>query len=355
MHTDRTANFWHQTQHPLLILAPMEDVTDTAFRELVMRISQPGQLHVLYTEFTSTDGLCHPVGRPRVEQRLKVSQSERELLQKNNIKLVAQIWGNNPEKYAEAVKYITTEFKFDAIDINMGCPVRNVVAQGSCSALIDNEPLAGEIIAATREATHLPVSVKTRLGVKKIDTERWITFLLQQPIDALILHGRTQKQMSEGEARWDEIAKAVNLRNQMAPHIRLIGNGDVLTRDDAQKRINESGADGAMIGRGIFANPWLFNPGKDHVATEEKLETLLLHLSLFEKNWGNEKPFVILRRFFKIYLNGFPGASALRSAMMSVNGFDEARRIIRDFQEYQSKNTREENDKPLIPEISSME
>ena len=325
---ESTHNFWTESTDPLMILAPMEDVTDTAFRELVMRISQPGALQVVYTEFTSTDGLCHPVGRARVEERLKVSQSERELLRKLNVKIVAQIWGKNPDKYAEAVKYITEEYDFDGIDINMGCPVRNVVSQGSCSALIDNEPLAREIIAATREATALPLSLKTRLGVKQIDTERWISFLLQQPLDAIILHGRIQKQMSEGEARWDEIAKAVQLRDAIAPQIKLIGNGDVVSMEDARERIALSAADGAMIGRGIFANPWLFNNENREITIEEKLKTLLLHLELYEKNWGNTKPFVILRRFFKIYIHGFPGASALRSAMMEVKGFDDARKTI---------------------------
>ena len=314
-----------------MILAPMEDVTDTAFRELVIRISQPGKLHVVFTEFTSTDGLCHPVGRPKVEQRLKVSDSERELLQSLDIKIVAQIWGNNPEKYHQAVKYITEEYRFDGIDVNMGCPVRNVVAQGSCSALIDNEPLAGEIIAATREATHLPLSVKTRLGVKKIETERWMEFLLNQPLDAIILHGRTQKQMSEGEADWNEIAKAVRLRNQLAPHIRIIGNGDVISHPHALELCEKYCTDGAMIGRGIFSDPWLFNPGHPEKTVNQRLDTLLLHLSLFEKNWGTSKNFAILRRFFKIYISGFRGAAELRAEMMQVNSFDEARKTVKDF------------------------
>src|SRR5690606_4664547 len=117
-----------------------------------------------------------------------------------------------PEKFAEAVRHISEAYSFDGIDINMGCPVKNVVAHGSCSALIDQEPLAQEIIAASREATALPLSVKTRLGLKKVDTERWISFLLKQPLNALIIHGRIQKQMSEGTANWEEIAKAVQLR-----------------------------------------------------------------------------------------------------------------------------------------------
>lgn len=331
MQNKLSGNFWAKATEPLMILAPMEDVTDTAFRELVMRISQPGKPHVVFTEFTSTDGLCHPVGRPKVEQRLKISDNERSLLQSLDIKIVAQIWGNNPEKYHEAVKYITEAYKFDAIDINMGCPVRNVVAQGSCSALIDNESLAGEIIAATREATHLPISVKTRLGVKKIETERWMQFLLNQPLDAIILHGRTQKQMSEGEADWKEIAKAVSLRNQLAPGIKIIGNGDIKSYSQALGLCQEHQTDGAMIGRGIFSDPWLFNPGQQQISVKERLETLLLHLDLFERNWGNSKNFAILRRFFKIYISDFRGAAELRAQMMQVNSFDEARMNVNYF------------------------
>lgn len=328
--TDRKPVFWQQATHPLLMLAPMEDVTDSAFRELIMRISQPGKLHVLFTEFTSTDGLCHPVGRAKVEHRLKVSESERRLLKALDIKIVAQLWGNKPEKFSEAIKYIEDHFDYDGIDINMGCPVRNVVAQGSCSALIDNANLAAEIIAASRQTTQLPLSVKTRLGIKKIDTGRWISFLLQQPIDAIILHGRTQKQMSNGEANWEEIGHAVSLRNQLAPHIRIIGNGDVTSMGDAHSRIARYQTDGAMIGRGIFHNPWLFHPQKN-ITIHDRVSTLLQHLSLFEANWGENKNFAILRRFFKIYLNGFDGASSLRAQMMKVTHFDQARKLMEDF------------------------
>lgn len=331
MQNNLSGNFWAKATEPLMILAPMEDVTDSAFRELVMRISQPGKLHILFTEFTSTDGLCHPIGRTKVEQRLKVSDSERALLKSGNIKIVAQIWGNNPEKYHEAVKYITEAYEFDGIDINMGCPVRNVVAQGSCSALIDNEPLAGEIIAATREATHLPVSLKTRLGVKKIETERWMNFLLRQPLDAITLHGRIQKQMSEGKANWDEIAKATHMRGQMAKNIKIIGNGDIPSYVEGIEKCKHFKTDGAMIGRGIFSNPWLFNPTRSEIPVQERMDTLLLHLDLFEKNWGTAKHFAILRRFFKIYITDFRGAAELRARMMQVNSFDEARVVVNLF------------------------
>lgn len=347
MQNNISGNFWAKATEPLMILAPMEDVTDTAFRELVIRISQPGKLHVVFTEFTSTDGLCHPLGRPKVEQRLKASETERALLKSLDIKIVAQIWGNNPEKYNESVKYITEAYEFDAIDINMGCPVRNVVAQGSCSALIDNEPLAGEIIAATREATHLPLSVKSRLGVKKIETERWMQFLLNQPLDAIILHGRTQKQMSDGEANWHEIAKAARLRDELAPRIKIIGNGDIKSYPQALELCQEHHTDGAMIGRGIFSDPWLFDPLRPEISVKERLDTLLLHLNLFEKNWKYSKNFNILRRFFKIYISDFRGAGELRARMMQVNSFDEARKTINEFLQQKDWTSTLPQEKPI--------
>jgi tRNA-dihydrouridine synthase len=318
-------NFWKTTKRPLMMLAPMEDVTDTAFRELVLHNTAPGQLDVIFTEFTSTDGLCHPKGRDHVAQRLFVSETERRLLKEKGAKLVAQIWGNKPEKYYEAVKFIEANYQFDGLDINMGCPVRNVVSHGSCSALIDNESLAAEIIHATREATSLPVSVKTRIGLKKVDTERWMNFLFRQPVDGVILHGRIQKQMSEGSADWAEIAKASAIRDKLAPDIPVIGNGDVFSMEDALLKSEKYHTDGVMIGRGIFQNPWMFQSSPSEIDIEKRLTTLLKHLQLYEAAWGNTRPFPILKRFFKIYISDFRGAAELRKELMDNNSFEEAR------------------------------
>lgn len=327
-------NFWHR-QTPLLMLAPMEDVTDTVFRQIVLENSDSNHLHLLFTEFVSTDGLCHPTGYQNVTHRFKVSQNERNLLKQKDVKIVAQIWGNNPDKFAKAIRLIEENFEFDGFDINMGCPVRNVVAHGSCSALIDQPQLAKEIIEASRAATNKPLSVKTRLGVKKIDTERWITTLLSCPIDAITLHGRIQKQMSDGEASWDEIAKAVELRNSLNSSIKIIGNGDILSLDQANNKIDQTGVNGVMIGRGIFKNPWLFQSPDNQINTEDKLSTLLRHLHLFREIWGNQKNFAILRRFFKIYLSGFEGASELRHQIMMTTTFDDAETVVKNFTKHQ--------------------
>ena len=316
-------NFWQDFKGPVFSLAPMEDVTDTVFREIVMGMATSGKLHAVFTEFTSVEGMNHPVGRKRVSERLIVNDSERKLLKKMDIKLVAQIWGRNPEIYANIAKHITENYDFDGIDINMGCPVKKVFKIGACSALIGEPTLAKEIIIATKEATHLPVSVKTRTGIKEHQTEAWITELLSVDPAAIILHGRTQRMQSEGDASWEEIRRAVQIRNQLKPNIPFHGNGDVFSYERGLTRIEESGVNGIMVGRGIFQNPWFFDPKKTEISKEDRIEKLLEHTHLFERTWGGVKNFNILKRFYKIYLNSFPGAAKLRADLMVVKDYEE--------------------------------
>ncbi len=314
-------NFWQQINGPAFSLAPMEDVTDTVFREVVLGMASPGKLHVVFTEFTSVEGMNHPKGRERVSERLIVNGAEKSLLRKKGVKLVAQIWGRSPEIFHKIARHITENYSFDGLDINMGCPVKKVIKTGACSALIGEPQLAKEIIRATREGTSLPVSVKTRTGIKEHQTEEWIEHLLEADPAAVILHGRTQRMQSEGSANWDEIAKAVRTRNDMKPHIPLHGNGDVFSYEDGLEKIQITGADGVMIGRGIFHNPWFFNPGKKWINQEERIERLLQHTRLFEKTWGGIKNFNILKRFYKIYLNNFPGAAKMRADLMEAKNY----------------------------------
>jgi len=321
-------NFWHNIQTPNFSLAPMEDVTDTAFREVVMKTAGTDKLHLLFSEFTSVEGLCHEIGHDKVKHRLHINESEKLLLKEKSVKLIAQIWGKDPEKYYKAAQFIANETNFDGIDINMGCPVKNVVKNGCCSALITQPELAKEIILATKEATDLPLSVKTRIGFRQVVTESWISHLLQLPIDALTIHGRIQKQMSEGVADWNEIAKAVKLRDELAPHIKIIGNGDVESYQEGIEKCERYGVDGVMIGRGIFKNPWFFNPDMIAVTMDEKLDLMKEHTRLFEATWERSKNFAILRRFFKIYTNGFREASTLRNALMTTANAEEVYHAI---------------------------
>lgn len=320
---ERMSNFWKELNEPVFSLAPMEDVTDTVFREIVLGMAIPGNLHVVFTEFTSVEGMNHPVGRNRVSERLIVNDSERELLNAMKVKLVAQIWGRSPEIYHNVARYITENYRFDGLDINMGCPVKKVVKLGACSALIGEPSLAKEIIQAVKEGTNLPVSVKTRTGIKQHQTEEWITQLLEAEPAAIILHGRTQRMQSEGDADWSEIAKAAALKNRIKPEIPLYGNGDVSSYANGLKKIQETGVEGVMIGRGIFQNPWFFNPGKTEISKAERIEKLIQHTRLFEQTWGNRKNFNILKRFYKIYLNSFDGAAKMRADIMETKSFAE--------------------------------
>lgn len=306
----------------------MEDVTDTVFREVVLSVSDPDALSVVFTEFTSTDGLCHEKGRPKVIERLLVNASEMQLLKSRNTKLVAQIWGSDPEKFRISTKLISEMQLFDGIDINMGCPAKKVVKNKSCANLINYPELAKEIIYATSEATELPVSVKTRIGFSRINTEEWISHLLQTTPKAITLHGRTRKMMSNGPANWDEIGKAVAIRNQTGSSTLMIGNGEVFSYTDAINRIEKFGVDGVMVGTGVFKNPWMFNVQPVEITIKHRVDLMCKHIKLYQNTWGNGKDYNVLKRFFKIYLNGFSGAAQWRDAFMRAHGYEEAMALL---------------------------
>lgn len=317
-------NFWKNISHPFIALAPMEDATDTVFREVVLSISQPEALHVVFTEFTSADGLCDERGRPKVSERLVVNASERELLTAMNVKLVAQIWGGSPEKFCESAALITDMGLFDGIDINMGCPVKKVVKNKSCAHLINDPQLAKEIVAATCEGTTLPVSVKTRLGFNRIITESWIGQLLETEAKAITIHGRTRSMMSNGPALWGEIGKAVKLRNEMKSTAIIVGNGEVKSYNEAMQKIQQFGVDGVMVGTGVFRNPWMFNVTAEDVSINQRFSLMRKHIELYSKTWGEGRDYNVLKRFFKIYLNSFDGAAHWRDVFMRVHSLKEA-------------------------------
>ncbi len=322
-------NFWQSIDKPIFALAPMEDVSDTVFREIILSISDPDILQIVFTEFTSTDGLCDSRGKIKVIERLKVNESEQELLKLHNTKLIAQIWGSEPNKFYQSAQLINSLGLFDGIDINMGCPVKKVVKNKSCSALINYPNLAKEIIQATQNGSNLPVSVKTRIGFNTINTEEWMGHLLETDLSALTVHGRTQKMQSEGLAMWDEIAKTVDLRNKLNKPTIILGNGDVCSYTDAILKTQQFGVDGVMVGTGIFKNLWLFNQGEKNISLDEKLDLLVNHIQLFDKTWQNhEKNYNVLKRFYKIYINGFNGASDWREMLMNTNHCQDALTIL---------------------------
>lgn len=313
-------SFWNKLQAPILALAPMEDVTDTVFRRLVASCGRPD---VFFTEFASADGICSR-GRDGVIHRLKYTEEERPL--------VAQIWGNKPENYYKAAQLIF-EMGFDGIDINMGCPVHKIVKDGACSALVENQPLAQELICAAKEgAGGLPVSVKTRLGFRSWKTEEWTSFLLGLEPAVLTVHGRIAKDMSKKPARWDEIGRVVEIRDDLGVSTLVLGNGDVESLEDAYQKTEQYKVDGIMIGRGIFNDLFIFNRETTRPLRirepQEKIDLLLQHCRLHRKVWEGQKPYKVLKKYFKIYVNGFHGASELRAQLMETNSLQEAEAVL---------------------------
>ncbi len=299
------SNFWAKLPQPFLVLAPMEDVTDYVFREIVADLPRPD---VFFTEFTSSDGLFSK-GREATIDKLKFSQKQGPV--------VAQIWGTNPENMYKSAKLVR-ELGFDGVDINMGCPDKAVMKKGAGAAHCINKELSREIIMAVKEgAQDISVSVKTRLGYKSVDTE-WIPFLLHQNIDALTVHGRTAAQASTGNADWESIGSVVRLAQQIAPQTTIIGNGDIKTYSQAKNMNEKYKVHGIMIGRGIFSNPWVFekSEGIHKKPREEYIALMMKHMELYVETWGKTKNFEVMKKFFKMYINNFPGASILRQELM---------------------------------------
>lgn len=301
------SNFWEKLDKPFTVLAPMANVTDWAFRKVVADCGRPD---VFFTEFVSADGMVYD--KTRFERELYFEKKEKPI--------VAQFFGSKPENFYK-VAQMAVEMGFDGIDINMGCPDRSVEKQGAGAALIKNPKLAQEIIKTVKRAvkdagSDIPVSVKTRIGYNTIATEEWFPHLLEMEPAAIIIHGRTRKEMSAVPAHWDEIGKVA----QMAKGTKtlVIGNGDVSSLAEAREKAAEYGLDGIMVGRGIFANPWFFNEKVDIKVIEPKERIALLkkHLKFFIKLWGNNKNFDTMKRFFKVYVADWPGAKDLRAELM---------------------------------------
>ena len=289
-----------------------------AFRQIVVSCGKPD---VMFTEFVSCDGLCSEIGKPKLLPHLKFSDNERPI--------IAQFFGSKPENFYRCAQ-LAVELGFDGIDINMGCPASKVLKQGSCASLILNPELAKNIIAETkRGADSLPVSVKTRIGYHSIITEEWISHLIEAKPDAIIIHGRTMKEMSKVPAHWDEIGKAAILCKKA--EVLIIGNGDVKTYTEGLEKAEQYKLDGIMVGRGVFSNPWFFNPSTDPATKtpEEKIMLLKKHVELFTELWGNNKHFDVMKKFFKVYISGWEGAKELRIELMrSKNKEDVAKLLI---------------------------
>ena len=318
-------NFWQQLKADLsragrgiFVLAPMADVTDCVFREIINKYGKPD---VFWTEFVSADGLAHPVAREKLLIDLRYDKAEHPI--------VAQIFGGKPDNIREAAK-LCAELGFDGVDINMGCPDKAIEKQCAGSGMIKNPPLAREVIRAAIEgAGGLPVSVKTRIGYNKNEMETWLREVLSEDIAVLTVHLRTRKEMSDVPAHWDLMKRILEIRDEVNKNVLIFGNGDVLDINDAHQRVKETGCDGIMLGRAIFGNPWLF-AGK--VPTlEEKLKVMIEHTKLFEKVLSPHKNFAIMKKHYKAYVNNFEGAKELRVKLMEAENATEIENITNEF------------------------
>jgi nifR3 family TIM-barrel protein len=318
-------NFWADLPRPFFVLAPMADVTDAAFRRMIAKYSAPATF-VTYTEFVSADGLClaPEEGRAKLMRDLEFSEAERPI--------VAQFFTAKPA-HMERVAALAQELGFDGVDINMGCPAGPVMNQGAGAELIKSPELAVELIAAAkRGAPNLPVSVKTRLGYNSDSVEQWIPKLLAAEPVVLTLHARTRKDMSKVLARWERVKRAVEIRNELGSKTLIVGNGDIKDLDDARAKVAETGVDGVMIGRGIFGKPWLFSNSREYENDlAKKLHIAVEHTKLFEELLGDIKNFAIMKKHFKAYVEGFPGAKELRMEMMEAANAAEVEQIVENF------------------------
>ncbi|TSC86522.1 MAG: tRNA-dihydrouridine synthase [Parcubacteria group bacterium Gr01-1014_8] len=312
----------------------MEDVTDAAFRRLIARYGKPD---VMFTEFTSADGLvlAPPSGQKILRKKLAFDESERPV--------VAQLFSAMPERMEKAAELIT-ELGFDGLDINMGCPVDEVVKSGAGAALINDHELARELVRAADRGLRsagrrMPISIKTRIGYRENELASWLPVLLEVEPAMVAIHARTRNEMSAVPARWDTVKEAVHIRDRLGSKTFIVGNGDVRDISHARERIKESGADGVMLGRAIYGNPWLYSGRTDAPSPKERINALLEHLSLFEELMQGTTNYATMKKHFKAYISGWPacrdehgagrdGAKDLRVRLMETEAISQAREIL---------------------------
>jgi len=326
-------------------LAPMDGVTDAAFRKIVDEYGHPD---LLFTEFVNVDGLN--IGKIGIYSHL--------IYHPTKTPLFAQLFGSDPKYFYNAALLICS-LGFSGIDINMGCPDKNVVKKGGGAGLINNPILAKKIVQTVKQAVtdwsngkkindlnlrpeifdwienfrkskkimdarkKLPVSIKTRLGYDKILTKEWISNLLEVEPAIITVHGRILKQLYRGKANWEEIALAAKLAEKSAT--KIFGNGDVQSKKEAEEKIKKYHVAGILIGRAALGNPWVF---RDYFpSTAERFQTMLRHCEIFMELTPNLN-FLSLRKHLLWYLKGVDNSHQLKNQLAQVKNIEEVKKVI---------------------------
>lgn len=340
--------FWRDLPRPFFALAPMADVTDVALRSIVAKYSRHGQPgggpDVFWTEFVSINGLLSS-GKDVLIRDLEYRTNEQPI--------VAQIFGDNPEKFAKIAAYCE-KIGFAGIDINAGCPDRSICKQGAGSGMMHDLANAQQIIEACKQAApNTPLSIKTRLGWSKDETDTWIVSLLEAKPAVLTVHVRSKADMSKTCPEWGRLKKIVSLRNQISPRTLIMANGGIRTKAAGRQISRFTGCDGIMMGKAVFGNPWLFDDTVNHrkITIAQKINVMLEHATVFLSEMGDLGPetnkpaitfgaekyelsvsvhgknFALMKKHFKAYIHGFPGAKELRTALMEADTYQEIRAI----------------------------
>jgi nifR3 family TIM-barrel protein len=317
---------------PIFGLAPMDGITDEPLRYCYASKYKPD---LLFTEFINTEAL---IRNPASQQKkLDFSPIEKPI--------ICQLSGWRPEQFYQA-SLIVLKNKFDGIDINLGCPSRNVRKSGSGASLIGKNKQVSQIIKAVSKAIGqrgsrsktMTLSVKTRIGLNQPQTMDWIGFLLTLPLDFITIHGRTTKQGYRGQADWLEIKKAVELRNRQTDQILIFGNGDVTNQAGFFKRAKESGVDGILVGRGALGNPWIFkdiskNKLKHQTPDYKPLPNEIMDFMLYHFQnhirYFKDRGLLSFRKHFGWYCRGFPEAKTLRQQLMQTEDISDAIKILK--------------------------
>lgn len=403
-----TAGFWSglfATGRPIVGLSPMDGVTDVAMRYMTARYGTAkyqapksklqtkgteilnsnddiGGVDLLFTEFVSVDALKHAKEERSVSRVMRAFLRAKDIgeLEQKPFE-IAQVFGHTPELFYQAAVIIAT-LGFDGMDINMGCPAHKVEEQGSGAGLIRTPKVALSIMAQAKQAMEdfsqgrvsvdeleisqatkdwvklhatgvkqkgvLPVSVKTRIGVDKVEVDEWMATLMEGKPANISLHGRTLRQLYQGSADWEAIGRATAVVHKLGGHI--LGNGDISNLEDAKAKIKQYGVDGVLIGRSAEGNPGIFNSqitndkfSNEEPSMEQRLAWMIEHAKKFEevfkpvyppsldelrKGTRQEQWFLPVRKHLAWYCKGFPQASEIRGKLVQANGCEEVEEIL---------------------------